>query len=176
MWQPHFPANQSSAAFLFCVGNLYSPCHLPYCLRVEWFCVFFSLSFHSFTQCSFSFVCMCVCLCACLWMHVRTHDWESSGFQTDVQWQHLIWASEPHMSLVSTCAGYSSPLLFVSFFFLIYLSQTLQAVAVGWQAARASILLKKIGKSGSSLLFRTRLPKHSTIAATHCQPPLPYTI
>lgn len=28
----------------------------------------------------------------------------------------VIWASEPRMSLVSTCAGYSSPLLFVFFF------------------------------------------------------------
>lgn len=80
---------------------------------------------------------------------------------SDSAWRGpVVWAGEPCMCLVSTCAGF--PLLsFCLLFFLIYLSQTLQAVAMGWQAARANILLKETVKPGSSLFIRTRLLQHS---------------
>lgn len=79
---------------------------------------------------------------------VLTHGLGSSGFQTDVQWQHLKragdlgqWAtrvSRIHLRWVFL----SSPFLSSFFLLPIYLSQTPQAVAMGWQTARAGILLK----------------------------------
>lgn len=81
--------------FLFGVYIFYS---LPCCLClpsvilfvwVKWFCGFLSLSFSFIHSYSFSrLVSVCLCLPVC------THGWRSSGFQTDVQWQHLKRASD----------------------------------------------------------------------------------
>lgn len=133
---------------LFLVYILYS---LPYCLwlpsaiwcvRVKWVSVFLSLSFsfNHFTPPLFLILCAFVYMCA--HTHMAENHLAFKQMYDDSTWRGpVIWASEPRMSLVPTCVGYSSP-LFLSFFFLIYLSHTLQAVAAGWQSARAHILLK----------------------------------
>lgn len=52
--------------------------------------------------------------------HSFTHTLDHLAFKqmyNDSTWRgQVIWASEPRMSLVSTCSGYSSSLLFVLFF------------------------------------------------------------
>lgn len=117
---------------------------------------------------------LCVLVCVCMIDNFP-------GFQTDVKWQHLKSAADlgqwvTHVSCIHLHRVFLSSPFLTRFFFpwSIYLSQSLQAVALGWQTAHASFLLKKTDKSGSSLLFRTRLLKHGTTAATHCKSPLPY--
>lgn len=54
-------------------------------------------------------------------MHVHTHGWESSGFQTDVQWQHLKTAGDlgqwaTHVSCIHLCRVFLSPPFCLLFF------------------------------------------------------------
>lgn len=80
------------------------------CHPVKWFCVFLSLSFSFIPSYSFSRL---VCVCA----HMAEDHLAFKQMYNDSTWRGpVIWASEPRMSLVSTCAEYSSPLLFVFFF------------------------------------------------------------
>lgn len=128
----HFLANQSPAAFIFGVCILYI---LSYCLwlpSVILLCVI-SLSFTSIHWC-FRLVSAHTWL-RILWLSNRCRE-------TALEEGWWFGASEPRISLVSTCSGCPSPILFCLLFFLIYPSKTLQSVTVGWQVARASVVLK----------------------------------
>ncbi len=64
-------------------------CH-PVCESKMILCISLTFFFiHSLILFLPSFECVCVCVCVFVSVHVRTHGWGSSGFQTDVQWQHL---------------------------------------------------------------------------------------
>lgn len=55
----------------------------------------------------------CVCMCA----HTAVDLLAFKQMYNDSTWRRpVMWASEPRTSPVSTCAGYSSPILFVFFF------------------------------------------------------------
>lgn len=57
---------------------------------------------------------LCVCACAHTWLRIFL---AFKQMYSDSTWRGpVIWASEPRMFLVSTCAGYSSPLHFVFLF------------------------------------------------------------
>lgn len=83
---------------------------------LKWFCVFSSLFLNSSTH-SPLILCVCVYVCVLMFTHTVEALLAFKQMYNDSTWRGpVIWASEPRMSLVSTCVEYSSRLFFPSFF------------------------------------------------------------
>lgn len=112
-----FLANQSSAACFFFFYLVYAfctachavcDCHLSPCERAKCCCVFLPLSvsfIHSPSSSSSRLL-----RGECMWLRKQMYNDSTRRGPSN-------WASEARVSLASTCVGYSSPILFDSFFF-----------------------------------------------------------